>query len=272
MNYVPLDTLDLALASLLLLVNVLLSRWLDLGITRSLLIAAIRMTVQLLLIGLVLKSVFAIASPWLTLALALVMVAFAGYEILARQQRRLAGAWAYGLGTSSMMLAAMTVTVLALTTSIRPDPWYDPRYAIPLLGMILGNTLTGISLAVNELTSSAERDRTTVEARLAVGGTRLDAFRPIVKRALRTGFMPIVNSMAATGVVSLPGMMTGQILAGVDPTQAVRYQLLVMFLIGGATGFGVLIAVLLTARRLTDHRHRLRVDRLKASNHRMSAG
>jgi putative ABC transport system permease protein len=262
-SYVELDHLDLALASLLLLVNVLLSRLLDLGISRSLVVAAVRMTVQLLLIGLVLKSVFAIASPWLTGGLALLMVAFAGYEILARQQRRLAGAWAYGLGTSSMMLAAMTVTVLALTTSIRPDPWFDPRYAIPLLGMILGNTLTGISLAVNELTTGAERDRARVEARLALGGTRVDALRPIVKRALRTGFTPIVNSMAATGVVSLPGMMTGQILAGVDPTQAVRYQLLVMFLIGGATGFGVLMAVLATAWRLSDDRHRLRLDRLQ---------
>jgi len=86
--------------------------------------------------------------------------------------------------------------------------------------------------------------------------------RPFTRRALRTGFMPIINSMAATGIVSLPGMMTGQILSGVDPTEAVKYQLLVMFLIGGSTGLGVLMAVLGSVHRLMDDRHRLRLDRL----------
>ncbi|MDH3741680.1 MAG: ABC transporter permease, partial [Hyphomicrobiales bacterium] len=80
-----------------------------------------------------------------------------------------------------------------------------------------------------------------------------------------SGFMPIINAMAATGVVSLPGMMTGQILSGVDPTEAVKYQLLIMFLIGGATGFGVLLAVLGNIWRLTDERHRLRLDRLRSA-------
>ena len=74
--------------------------------------------------------------------------------------------------------------------------------------------------------------------------------------------MPIINSMAATGIVSLPGMMTGQILSGVDPTEAVKYQLLVMFLIGGATGLGVLLATFGSVWRLTDERHRLRLERL----------
>ena len=86
---------------------------------------------------------------------------------------------------------------------------------------------------------------------------------PFTRRALRSGFMPIINAMAATGVVSLPGMMTGHILSGVDPAEAVKYQLLIMFLIGGATGLGVLGAVLGSVWRLTDQRHRLRLDRLR---------
>jgi putative ABC transport system permease protein len=83
-----------------------------------------------------------------------------------------------------------------------------------------------------------------------------------MQEAMRRGFMPLINSMAAAGVVSLPGMMTGQILAGVPPGEAVRYQLLIMFLIAGATGLGVMSAVLSGAWRLTDARHRLRTDRL----------
>ncbi len=128
--------------------------------------------------------------------------------------------------------------------------------------MILGNTMTGVSLGLDTLNTSVHRERNAIEAQLLLGATRWHATAPFVRRALRSGFMPIINAMAATGVVSLPGMMTGQILSGVEPTEAVKYQLLIMFLIGGATGFGVLIAVLGSTWRLTDERHRLRLDRL----------
>jgi len=128
--------------------------------------------------------------------------------------------------------------------------------------MILGNTMTGISLGLDTLHETLTRDRRAVEAQLTVGRTRWQALRPALQRSLRSGFTPIINAMAATGVVSLPGMMTGQILAGVDPSEAVKYQLLVMFLITGATGLGVIGAVFASAWRLTDNRDRLRLDRL----------
>jgi putative ABC transport system permease protein len=265
-GYIPLDYGDVALAATLLALNAVLSYALELRLERQLIIAALRMTVQLLLVGLLLEALFDLASPWLTAAVALFMAAFAGREIMARQERRLKGWWAYGLGASTMMLAAAVVTVLALATQIRPQPWYDPRYAIPLFGMILGNAMTGISLGLNGLTTAAARERGAIEAQLILGATRWEAMRPVSRQALRSGFMPIITAMAATGVVSLPGMMTGQILAGVDPTQAVKYQLLIMFLIAGATGFGVLLAVLGGVWRLTDERHRLRLDRLAASD------
>ena len=187
---------------------------------------------------------------------------FAGHEVRARQERRLRGAWGYGLGAGSVMCAAGLVTLFALSVQIRPEPWYAPRYAIPLLGMVLGNVMTGVSLALNDIGLTLTRERNAVEAQLALGATRWTALKPITRRALRSGFIPIINAMAATGVVALPGMMTGQILAGVDPTQAVRYQLLVMFLIAGATGAGVYLAVFASLARLTDERHRLRLERL----------
>jgi len=193
------------------------------------------------------------------------MVGFAAHEIRARQERRLAGPWGYGLGGAAMLMAGALVTVFALTTQIRPEPWWSPRFALPLFGMILGNTMTGISLGLDTLHATLNRERRAIEAQLLLGRTRIEAMRPFLRRALRSGFTPIINSMAATGVVSLPGMMTGQILSGVDPQQAVKYQLLIMFLIGGATGLGVLGAVMASARRLTDQRHRLRLDRLRAT-------
>ena len=262
MPLIPLHYTDLALAALLLLVNGGLSVRMALGLERPLAVAAVRMVVQLSLVGLVLKQLFALESPWLTLAAALVMLLFAGQEAMARQERRLVGWWAYGIGTGAMGFAAMLVMLLALTTAIRPSPWWDARYAIPLLGMVLGNAMSGVSLALNTLTSAAVRERAAIEAQLALGRTLWTALRPVLRHALRTGLMPTINSMAATGVVALPGMMTGQILSGIDPSEAVKYQILIMFLIAGATGLGVLIATLAAVRRLSDARQRLRLDRL----------
>ncbi len=262
MTYIQLDLFDLALASILVLINGGLSVALQLGVARQLAIATLRMIVQLALVGVVLKALFALVSPlWTTLA-ALAMVAFAGREIMARQERPLTGLWSYGLGTGCMLVAACLVTIFALAAPVGPEPWYHPRYALPLLGMILGNTMTGISLGLHTLTTGLVRDRVAVEARLALGGTRREAMLPVTRAALKSAFMPIVNAMAATGLVSLPGMMTGQILAGADPVDAVKYQILIMFLIAGGTGLGACAAVIVGGLRLSDRRHRLRLDRL----------
>lgn len=263
-SYISLSYWDLAGASIFLILNGLISLKLRLGIERLLFWSALRMIVQLLMVGLVLKAVFAVASPWLTFLLAVVMITFAGREIWARQERRLRGAWGFGLGASSMMLGGTLVTVVALTTLIGPDPWWTPQYALPLFGMILGNTMTGVSLGLDTLHSRLFRERVSVEAQLLLGCDRWQATGPILRQALRSGFTPIINTMAVTGVVSIPGMMTGQILSGVDPQEAVKYQLMIMFLIGGATGLGVVGAVFGSAWRLTDTRHRLRLDRLLA--------
>lgn len=265
MNYIALSYGDLALAALLVVMNALLSLALNLRLEKRLLIAATRMVVQLTLVGLVLKALFAAASPWLTAMVAIIMVLFAGREATARQVRRFAGWWTYGLGTASMMMAAMLVTILTLTTQISPDPWYDPRYAIPLLGMVLGNTMNGVSLGFDRLLTGAVRERIAIEARLALGHDFADALGPVTRESVRSGLIPIINSMSAAGLVSLPGMMTGQILAGVDPVEAVKYQILVIFLIAGGTGLGVLMAVMVGRWRLTDPRQRLRLDRLVGS-------
>ncbi len=265
MSYIALNDLDLALAALLVVLNGGLSLALHRGLARQLAIATLRMIVQLLLVGLVLKVLFAAVSPLWTGLAALAMLLFAGREIMARQERRLTGFWAYGLGTSCMLVAATLVTMFALVVQVSPDPWYHPRYSLPLLGMVLGNTMTGISLGLHTLTTGLTRDRAAVEARLALGATRYEAVLPVSRAAMRTALMPIINSMAATGLVALPGMMTGQILAGADPVQAVKYQILVMFLIAGGTGLGATSAVMAGGHRLTDARHRLRLDRLTPS-------
>ncbi len=261
-EYVELGYFDIALASVFLLLNGALSLWLRLGIARNLGFAMVRMVVQLLLVGMLLKSLFAIQSPWLTLLVALFMTSFAAREIWARQNRRLRGWRGLAIGGGAMGASVGVVALVALIVLVQPDPWWNPRYALPLLGMIMGNAMTGISLSLDTLHTALHREQRAIEAQLLLGANKWQAMRPFIRQAMRAGMMPSINGMAAIGVVSLPGMMTGQILSGVDPNEAVKYQLMVMFLIAGATGMAVMLATLASAKSLTDRRDRLRLDHL----------
>lgn len=261
-DIIQLSPFELSLAALLVLALAWVSRRLELKIGGRILLNASRTVIQLSLIGFVLKALIVSGSPkWVGL-MALVMLLAAGREVQARQKNRLKGGWSFGVGLSAMFLSSFVVTLLALIVVVRAEPWYAPRYAIPLLGMLLGNTMNGISLSVNQLTQSVRSHRMVIESRLALGQTKNEAIEEFRRESIRTGLIPIVNAMAAAGIVSLPGMMTGQVLAGNPPADAVRYQILIMFLIAGGTGFGTLAAVWMSAHRLFDERDRLRLDRL----------
>jgi len=266
LTIIDLTPLDIGFASLLILALAALSFRFQLGISRQLSIAAIRTTVQLLLIGYVLKFLFAASHWYWVLLLSLIMVSIAGREVVARQKYRLRGLWGFGVGTASMFVSTFVITTLSLILIIGNKPWYEPQYAIPLLGMMLGNTMTGIALGMNNLSQAAVQQRKMIEGRLLLGQSWQQAIHDVTRDAMRTGMIPIINSMAAAGVVSLPGMMTGQILAGSPPLIAVKYQILIMFMITAGTGFGTILAVRLTAARLFDERHRLRPERLRTPN------
>lgn len=262
MNVIDLSWWQLALASSLVLTLAACTHLARLGLGSSLLVAAARTAIQLALIGLVLETLFAVGSLHWVALMGLVMLLLAGREVMARQKYRLRGGWGFSIGTLSMFISAFSVTVLTLVAVIGPEPWYAPQYAIPLLGMLLGNTMTGVSLGLDRLTESAWRSRAVIENRLMLGETWTQASGDFRREAMRAGLMPIINSMAAAGIVSLPGMMTGQILAGSPPGLAIKYQILIMFTIAAGTGFGTLAAVSACARRLFDGRERLRIDRL----------
>ncbi|MGM0783162.1 MAG: ABC transporter permease [Pseudomonadota bacterium] len=264
MDVIDLGWWQLAAAALLVVALAGCTAWARLGMSRSLLIAAARTVIQLALVGLVLEALFAAEALHWVVLMAVGMLLIAGREVMARQKRRLLGGWAFGIGTVSMFLSSFSVAVLTLTVIIGPEPWYRPQYAIPLLGMMLGNTMTGVALALDRLTDTAWRQRGVIENRLMLGQRWQEAIGDIRREAMRSGLMPMINAMAAAGVVSLPGMMTGQILAGSPPALAVKYQILVMFTITLGTGFGTLAAVSAGSRRLFDGRERLRLDRLSA--------
>jgi len=165
---------------------------------------------------------------------------------------------------ASVWVSSWLVTAIGLFAVIRIDPWYEPQYAIPILGMILGNTLTGVSLGMERMTQELTTGRGTIEMILALGGTRWEAAQGATRQAVRAGMMPTLNQMTVVGIVSLPGMMTGQVLAGENPEDAVRYQIVIMFLIAAASALGTVGAVLLTYRRLFSADHRFLLHKLAA--------
>lgn len=256
-GYVELSYWQVALAALLIVINGAISLALHLRMERSLLIASLRTVVQLLLVGFVLEWVFRLDRWYVVMGLASVMTLIAGITAADRSQRRYPGMW---LNTIvSVWASAWIVTAFALFAVLQgTDKWYQPQYAIPLLGMVLGNTLNGISVGMNTFTEALATRRDQVESRLALGATRWEAARDPIQHAVRTGMIPIINSMMVVGIVSLPGMMTGQLVSGMPPAQAVKYQIVIMFLIASATALGTIGVVLLSFLRLftTDHQFR----------------
>lgn len=251
---------QLALAASLLVLHGLASLWLRLELGRRVLVAALRTTVQLGLLGLVLVPVFATHHPLLVAGIALLMLLLAAREATARAERRTRGI----LGTSllAVALGAGASMAVALLVVLRVEPWWTPQYLIPMLGMVLGNSLTGVSLGLDRALAGLDTGRASVELRLARGATWWEAARPVARDAVRTGLVPILNSMSVAGLVSIPGMMTGQILGGTPPGLASRYQILIMFLIAGAVAIGTTVGVLATLRSCFDGRHRLRTERI----------
>ncbi len=261
-TYIRLTYTDVALSAALFVIATGLSLLMRLGVWRSLIWVAVRMVLQLLLVGMVLRFIFAATNHWVTLAAASVMAFMAMREVMNRQERPLEGIWRWLPGPASMLLIGTLAVLYAQLVVLRPEPWFAPRQLLPIFGMVLGNSMNGVSLGLNAITRAVVRERAAIEARLLMGFSRWRALRPFAAEALRTALTPIMNAMAATGIISLPGMMTGQILAGVSPVEAVKYQLMIMFLISGVVGLAALAAMGLMLWRLTDERHRLRPDRL----------
>lgn len=221
--------------------------------------ASLRMTVQLLFMGVWLSWVFSADNPLWIVLVGFVMLSAAGYEISKRQKYRFTYVYSIAIGLLSLSLTSLLLLVGVLVFVIQPEPWYQPQYMIPLLGMLLGNSMTAIGVGLDTLTRNAVQLKPKVEAQLALGKTAKQSMEFIREQSLHAAMIPVINMLVAAGIVSLPGMMTGQILAGVDPMEAVKYQIVIMLLIATSTGLGTLIAVEMASRRLFDNRQRLQL-------------
>lgn len=253
-NYIVLQYEQLLWVLLLLLPPMLLSWFFGLNQNRLILWATFRMAVQLLAIGLVLHWVFAIEHWGLVLLYCALMTTIAGVTAARRTECGYSGMWVDSL--TSIAAASWLIGGFAILLVVKPTPWYSPQYVIPLIGMILGNTLNGFTIGISRFLENCRDHRLEIEATLAMGGTRWEAGRPWFRHALSSAMVPIINAMMISGLVSLPGLMTGQILSGVSPFEAVKYQVVMMVLILSSTCLGSILVLARSYSRIFDKNHR----------------
>ncbi|WP_348758877.1 ABC transporter permease [Candidatus Methylocalor cossyra] len=237
-------TVDIGLPQMAVLLGVVVLPWgllglIGLRLSKDLGIAILRMGLQLTLVGIYLKTLFALNNPWLNGLWILVMLTVADLAILRRAGLR---ARLFFLSTfTAVSLSVLFSAAYLVLLVIRPPLLYDARYLVPLTGMILGNCLQGNVIALERFYTALRHHEDQYLTYLLLGASRWEAVRPYFREAVRAAVNPTVASMATMGLVSLPGMMTGQILGGGEPWLAVKYQIAIMLCIFTSTTLAVIL-------------------------------
>lgn len=209
---------------------------------KEIMISSVRMTLQLIITGYVLVYIFETPSPVYTVLILVAMQLFSIYNIIRRSKSNIS----YKLKkiiAFSMVTGTVSCLLYFLFVVVRISPWYDPQYFIPIAGMLIGNSMTGISLGVDRLVDGMQSQKHLVEGALMLGSTPKMAAKQIVDSAFDSAILPTINSMVGMGIVFLPGMMTGQILSGTSPVQAIEYQIAIMLGILGSVALTVVLFV-----------------------------
>ncbi|MFU8769789.1 MAG: ABC transporter permease [Desulfotignum sp.] len=240
-------SLELGIAGLFVAAAGAVSLWGRLNLEKPLIIGAVRCGVQLTAMGYVLRFVFDVKSAWIVMGLFCLMVVFAVRIVKGNVKERQIPF----VLTSFLVMLTVYAAISAVVTGVivGTSPWWDPRYFIPLAGMVVGNSMTALGLSLDRLFSDLKTKQDQVEMCLSLGGTAREASQEIVTDALKAGMIPSINSLAGVGLVFLPGMMTGQILSGSDPMLAIRYQIVVMFMLVASTALTVTAVLAIVRRR-----------------------
>lgn len=258
---VELEYWDLGGVVCLVLLAMLLSRRLKAGVEGSLLVGLVRSFVQLVAVGYVLMFLFGkLRSPgWVLLAL-LVMIGVASIDGMRRTEKKLPARGRITFVSISLpVLVGLVVTmVTSLSQVVFLGDWYEPRYLIPLGGMAIAQALNSTALAVDRVCAELGQQRQRIESALALGATARQAVSGIIRATVRAAMLPATNLMMIIGVVQIPGMMSGMILNGAKPQQAVVYQLVVVYMIVGVSALSSLMAAHLTFRVHFTSAHQLR--------------
>ncbi len=223
---------------------------------RELVIGTVRMTIQLILMGYVLEYIFGNQNWLFTVLLLFLMLSFAIYNIFGRTKLPLSNSMKKVIAFSIVVGTGFSIFYFLLVV-LALQPWYEARYFIPIAGMIIGNSMSGISLGTERLVHGMINRRDIIEGTLALGGTPSEASGEIVQDAYNAAILPSINSMMGMGIVFLPGLMTGQILSGISPNTAIGYQIAIMLFIVGSVGLSIFILVQLGYKTFFNKRSQL---------------
>lgn len=250
--------LGLGLSFLLLLFPILIFSQLKLKLTGQLFNSFLRMVIQLAVIGLVLQFVFNQVNLWLTLLWMLIMITNAVFTLRSRlkfQRRILTPILIMALSFTSLIVMPWIIILV-----IKPDPLYSPMFLIPIYGMVLGNSMNSCALALERFETGLSDNWKAYLTRLSLGASLWEAVLPSFKRAMQTSLMPQLLTIASIGVVSLPGMMTGQILGGSSPLIAIKYQMMIMISIFTSVTLTDYLAIRIYLSRRFDKYYLPKVD------------
>lgn len=226
-----------------------------LKLEKDLFIGTVRTFAQLFLLGYILKIIFDIDQMPVVLLVFLFMIFFAAWTIYGRIREK---EIPFFLPTFfSMTISFFFVTVMVTAVIVGVKPWWKAQYFIPIGGMVIGNSMNAISISLERLLGDLRSKRKEIEMKLCHGADYKEASQDLVTSAMRAGMIPSINSMMAVGMVFIPGMMTGQILAGANPVEAIKYQIVVMVMIVGATTMGTLSVVLIVRKLCFSKGHQL---------------
>ena len=238
---IPLDFTDLALTLGLIAIAIALSFWQQLGLEGQFLLSGVRTLVQLAVAGYVLAVVLdpERPNPGLVLAFGLLMLTLVSLVTRNRIGKKVPRLlfWVWG----ALGLSAVLIVGYAQLLIIQAVPVYSPQYLIPLLAAILGNGMNAAAVAGERLVTALDRSQTEIETHLSLGATPQQAAKSFRREAVRAGLAPALNSMAIAGIVTLPGILTGQLLAGADPLNAASYQILILLAIAAANLIATLV-------------------------------
>lgn len=213
-------------------------------LSRDLAISIVRMSIQLLVIGFYLQTVFDLDNLALNLLWLIAMATIAAITSAGRAQMpRLKSTAPL---TAAILIAMLPVLLMFIVILSRPVPWYSAQVTIPIAGMLLGNALGSLVIALRRFNLRTPEDKEHIELLTTMGATKLEARRTLVKASLRAAASPVIASMATLGLVSLPGMMTGQILGGFNPIEAVQYQIAIMLGISATQTLAIILALRFT--------------------------
>jgi putative ABC transport system permease protein len=245
---------QVAASLVLVVIAAAISRWQEADLERDIGIATVRSMVQLTLIGYAIKLIFDVDSIWLVVALLAVMVLFGALTARSRAKSVPNAFWP--LLISLAIAAASTLGLVVALGIFEPTP----RYLVPVGGMVIGNSMTASAVALNRLGDEVADGRARIEATLALGATAREAALPIVRRSLRSGMITLVDSTKTTGLIFFPGTMVGMLLAGANPTDAVRLQLILLYSLLGSVAIAGLLATNLAYRNFFTASQQLREE------------